>query len=1280
MPLTYHREPLTAPRRSLGTRVVLWLLSALLVLAVCIAATLVAVFAFERATWAPLVESLVQRATGRTLTIEGNLDARAGRVVSVRADRIRLSNADWGSSADMLIVDGMEVSVDLARLLDGLLVIDNVQVAGSKLLFEQNEQGRSNWWVDAGSEQSDPDPERLAAIPLLIARAELADIDITVQGPAITRPLVIHLDSVSQRAGEKDELNATLVGSIDQHAVTVRAQIKPFTQLLAAREVQFSLRGDLDVLDVAADGQVDDLLNPKQPRVRLTANAPDVAQIAAMFALPEITTGALDLTASMQPADGHHEVDVVGSVGFYTLDAHARLQALDSLDGLSIDVAAAGPNLRTAANLAGLAGLPALPFTVRSQAALSGSRLEIGNTRFETGDNRLTVSGVMSRFPSLAGTNLELDLQGNNVLEFSDLLGLPDAAQLEPAPFSINADLDYSARDKQTFTARATIGRIEGQFRGQLTDYPAFTGSRLDYLVNGPDSALILRALGRPSLLQESYILHGDIERTAEGVQINRGVLLLGANELKVTGTIGNQPLREHTQLSVRYQGPDFGPIARVAGYTGFVPAGDATLALRAHVEPDGLHIGEFSADIGPNSARASGLISVRSDRAGSHLDLSAKGPQIADALPPELLEYIDGQQAFDVTGRLETRANELAIRSLSATLGDMQLQASGRIGLQKPLTNSAFTVALRGANLAKVVPQQMPYQFPSQAFSVSGDLALGQDGLVLDAVKAAVGPDRLTLSGTVPLATPSNGLRLEIAASGPNLAALVPPELDQLDIDQTPYELAGNIVLADDKISVQRLSFSTAKGSLRGELILALRDPRTFGRFDLQGSGINLDEFVPAMPQYQPAPVSFQLQARGGWDAERVTIDKGHIELDKTSIDVQGEIDLPPNVTATRLSLAARGDSLADLGEIRGLVLPPQDFRIDALLQGDAAILQLPELDARIGDSDVRGSFSIEFADKPAIEIALKSDLLDLSKLLPVDDDPTRDDQALASVTDDGRLIPDLKLPVEQLNSIDLVVRIDIGELRLPRHTLRKIDLDASLRDGDLTVTQFRATATQGEINASFRATATGDHIATNGSLEGVDIVLGKSEQRAGGASLPKQNFHLAFATAGATLRELAAKLNGSARIAGGEGRLENNLAMRLLGDFTSELLSTVNPFVKQEPYTLISCSAAFADIANGVIVINPGAVVQTGKLNIFADGQIDLNTERISLRFNTAARTGIGVSVADFVNPFVGVGGTLANPKLGVDPKNSALEGGVAYATGGWSIVAKSLIRRWL
>jgi hypothetical protein len=135
----------------------------------------------------------------------------------------------------------------------------------------------------------------------------------------------------------------------------------------------------------------------------------------------------------------------------------------------------------------------------------------------------------------------------------------------------------------------------------------------------------------------------------------------------------------------------------------------------------------------------------------------------------------------------------------------------------------------------------------------------------------------------------------------------------------------------------------------------------------------------------------------------------------------------------------------------------------------------------------------------------------------------------------------------------------------------------------------------------------------------------------------------------------------------------------MNLFGDFLTQTLATINPFVKQDPNTDVVCGVYFVDVKDGVIAIDPGAVLQTDKLNIFATGVVDLNTEKLNVRFDTAARKGIGVSAGSFVNPFVQIGGTMSSPRLTLDPKGAVVEGGVAVATVGLSIVAKGLWGRW-
>ena len=89
---------------------------------------------------------------------------------------------------------------------------------------------------------------------------------------------------------------------------------------------------------------------------------------------------------------------------------------------------------------------------------------------------------------------------------------------------------------------------------------------------------------------------------------------------------------------------------------------------------------------------------------------------------------------------------------------------------------------------------------------------------------------------------------------------------------------------------------------------------------------------------------------------------------------------------------------------------------------------------------------------------------------------------------------------------------------------------------------------------------------------------------------------------------------------------------------------------------------------------------VLQSDRLNIFADATVDLKTETVNADFNTVPQQGLGLNLSDLVTPYVRVSGTLANPSLGFNPTGTLVEGGAAVATGGLSILAKSLADRFL
>jgi hypothetical protein len=179
--------------------------------------------------------------------------------------------------------------------------------------------------------------------------------------------------------------------------------------------------------------------------------------------------------------------------------------------------------------------------------------------------------------------------------------------------------------------------------------------------------------------------------------------------------------------------------------------------------------------------------------------------------------------------------------------------------------------------------------------------------------------------------------------------------------------------------------------------------------------------------------------------------------------------------------------------------------------------------------------------------------------------------------------------------------------------------------------------------------------------------------------AQVPRYDLSVAFLTSGRNLRELASVLNGYLKMTVGPGRIRATAMRIFTNDFLSQLLNTVNPFVKNDPYTNLKCSAILLAIENGQLVGDPALVAQSDRINIHSKVKIDLRTEKLEADINTVPTKGLGLSLSNLVNPYVMVGGTLAAPVIGLDPESTLIEGGAAVATGGLSILAKGLKDRF-
>ena len=103
-------------------------------------------------TYKSLITSAVKSATGREMTIDGDLDIKLLNSFAFKASDIKFANAEWGSRPLLASVDTIEADVALLPLfkgiLDASLVVDQPDV-----LLETDSSGRGNWQF------SDPESE-----------------------------------------------------------------------------------------------------------------------------------------------------------------------------------------------------------------------------------------------------------------------------------------------------------------------------------------------------------------------------------------------------------------------------------------------------------------------------------------------------------------------------------------------------------------------------------------------------------------------------------------------------------------------------------------------------------------------------------------------------------------------------------------------------------------------------------------------------------------------------------------------------------------------------------------------------------------------------------------------------------------------------------------------------------------------------------------------------------------------------------------------------------------
>jgi len=427
-----------------------------------------------------------------------------------------------------------------------------------------------------------------------------------------------------------------------------------------------------------------------------------------------------------------------------------------------------------------------------------------------------------------------------------------------------------------------------------------------------------------------------------------------------------------------------------------------------------------------------------------------------------------------------------------------------------------------------------------------------------------------------------------------------------------------------------------------------------------------------------------FQIKGRVERDDSGFRFHSITTRLGEYRAEVDGTLGELPNLIGTELEIHASGPGTGLIKELAGVSgLPDRPFKLDGEFTGTPEHFSTQDFSLIFGPSDIEGSLTVDITGKPDVRARLTSNHLDLSRLRERLEARDEDAEAAAGAEPSPpvkktQLIPDEPLDLAWLEKADADVAIRVANLVLPAKNFKDLKVDLHLEDGRLEIERLTAVGQdQGRMNGHLVLEPVADGYRLDAGMSMRQIRLDIPGSEVARMEQPPIDIDINLVARGATPHELASSSNGSLQVVISKGVMGDGVLNLVTADILLTLLKAFNPFAKEDVATELQCGVMLATFENGLATLEPIAL-QSDKMTMLGKGKIDFGTEKLDLEWVTKPRKGIGLSASMITNPYIKLGGTLAEPAVELKPLEAVASTSAAVATLGISLVAKGMYDR--
>ncbi|MCA2010007.1 AsmA family protein [Cereibacter sphaeroides] len=261
-----------------------WILRLLGVVLVLVIVLVGALFLLPADRIANLAARQFEAATGRALTIDGDVTPTFWPVLGARVEGVTLANVAGSDAGPMLVAESVDLGVDLAQLIQGNLVVRQFEARSPQIVLERDALGVGNWNFAGVGDQNATTAEagtQSGLPPIILDRAQIigaslryidraAGTDVTVQGVTIDLTMpeaggAAELRIAVDRNGQQGEVNARLA-SVEQ---LLAGEVVAVNASITTAGATGSFEGRAGLEPVAAEGRLNIQIDRLAPALQL---------------------------------------------------------------------------------------------------------------------------------------------------------------------------------------------------------------------------------------------------------------------------------------------------------------------------------------------------------------------------------------------------------------------------------------------------------------------------------------------------------------------------------------------------------------------------------------------------------------------------------------------------------------------------------------------------------------------------------------------------------------------------------------------------------------------------------------------------------------------------------------------------------------------------------------------------------------------------------------------------------------------------------------------------